>query len=301
MKKIGIVGSMNMDFVLEVDNMPQVGETVLARKFDLIPGGKGANQAYAVGKLSGNVAMLGAVGDDEYGRMLCGNLKAVGVDVSRIKVTPGVNTGTAFISVNAHGDNSIIVAQGANRCVDTAYIDENMDLLGNCDIVVFQLEIPLQTVVYAAKKLKALGKTIVLDPAPARRDIPQELYACVDIIKPNEVELGELLGDETARQCLEQAAERLKEKGVQNVVVTLGGEGAFLSGKNVRPLHCKSEKVKVVDTTAAGDSFTGAMALALSKGDSIESALEFAIRVAGIVVTRKGAQTSVPTLEELLT
>lgn len=300
MKKIVVVGSLNMDFVVNVQEMPLKGETVFSKDFSRIPGGKGSNQAFVLGKLGGNVTMLGAVGKDDTGLALLGNLEKSGVDVSRIKLCDRESTGIAFITVNEAGQNSIIVNQGANKTVDIPYIDSNMDLLESCDIVLFQLEIPLETVIYTAKKAKAMGKTVILDPAPARANLPRELYECVDFIKPNEVEITTLLEDPQAQEHLEAAASSLQGLGVKNVVVTLGGQGAFLQDSQGNATHFLADNsLTVVDTTAAGDSFTAAMAYGLSRGSTIPEAVELAIRVSNIVVTRKGAQSSIPTLEEV--
>lgn len=297
MRKILVIGSLNMDFVINVDHMPLKGETILSGDFDLIPGGKGANQAYATGKLGGSVAMLGAVGDDDYGRALVKNLESVGVDMSHIK-TCG-HTGNAFITVDKNGDNSIIVVQGANAAVDKAYIDENIQLIKDSDIIVLQLEIPLETVCHAAKTAKGLGKTVILDPAPAKSGLPEELIHFVDIVKPNEVELQMLLDDPEADKHLRQSAEMLVSMGAATVAVTLGGEGAYLYRNGEEKRFACEKGLKAVDTTAAGDSFTGALALGLAEGRSIEESIEFAIKVAGIVVTRKGAQTSIPSRDEI--
>ncbi len=300
MKKVVVIGSMNMDHVINVRQMPAVGETILCDGFEMIPGGKGANQAYVLGKLGGEVSMLGAVGADDAGRALCKNLGAAGVDVSRIRQSRKENTGTAVICVDRSGGNSIIVIQGANKAVDVSYIDANMDLLEACDLVLLQLEIPLETVVYAAGKAKSLGKTVILDPAPARTDIPKELYECVDFIKPNEVELAMLVQDEGAETHLEDAALRLQKRGVKNVVVTLGSKGAFLLDAHGRSVRFQADNsVHVVDTTAAGDSFTGAMAYSLSCGSEAVEAVDFAVCVSNLVVTKKGAQTSIPSMEEV--
>lgn len=194
MKKILVIGSMNMDFVTDVPHMPAVGETILAQGLEFVPGGKGANQAFAMGRLGGSVAMLGAVGADTYGERLCENLARAGVDVSQVRRCQEAATSIAVIGVTPQGDNSIIVLPGANRTVDRAYLEEHRGLLEDCDILAMQLEIPLDTVLYAAKEAKALGKTVVLDPAPAVPDLPEELFPCLDLIKPNETELSILTG-----------------------------------------------------------------------------------------------------------
>lgn len=296
MKRILVIGSMNMDFVMEVSKMPRVGETILSKGVQLIPGGKGANQAYAAGKLGGDVSMLGAVGRDEYGKALCESLKSVNADVAFVKEFQGSNTGTAIICVDETGDNSIIVNQEANGLVDVVMIDENTELIENSDIIVLQLEIPIETVIYAAKKAKELGKTVILDPAPARLNLPAELLACVDIIKPNETELEILSG---IRGDMEGACRVLHEKGAKSIIVTLGDKGAVLyRGGEITSFPCE-KKVKAVDTTAAGDSFTAALALGLAKGEILERAIHFAGRVSVMTVTKKGAQTSIPTVDEV--
>lgn len=300
MEKVLVIGSLNCDYVINVEKMPKVGETLLCDRFETVPGGKGANQAYALGRLGGNVSMLGAVGDDNAGAMLRRNLAAVGVDVSRLKCSRQEDTGTAFICVDSSGGNSIIVIQGANRTVDIQYIKDNDDMLKASDIVLLQMEIPMETVAYAAKRAKALGKKVILDPAPARADIPRELYACVDYIKPNEVELGTLVGDERAEERLEESAALLQEMGVRNVVVTLGQKGAFLRDENGRGRYYPAAAgTRAVDTTAAGDSFTAALAYGMSGGCGLHEAMELAICVSGIVVARKGAQTSIPSMDEV--
>ena len=290
MKKILVIGSLNMDFVADVSHIPTVGETILAENFELVPGGKGANQSYAIGKMHGNVAMLGMVGQDTYGERLCENLESVGVDVSRI----------AVIGVIPEGDNSILVIPGANAHVDKSYIMENMDLLEASDIIVVQLEIPLETVMYAVKEARKRGKTVILDPAPAVSDLPDELFACVDVIKPNETELAILLQECSDEENLCTNAKLLQQKGVKNIVVTLGGEGSYLLKEDHTEKRLHADKtVHVVDTTAAGDSYVAGLAVALSRGDSLDEAVELAGRVSNIVVTRKGAQTSIPSFEEL--
>lgn len=299
MKKIVVIGSLNVDFVVNVKEMPLVGETLLASGFELIPGGKGANQSYALGKLGADVSMLGVVGDDAYAKMLLTSLQDAGVDISHIKTENGVSTGIALINVNQRGDNSIIVVQGANKCVTKEYIDCNLDLIKTCDIVIFQLEIPIETVVYAAEIAKKYGKTVILDPAPAPGPLPESLLRNVDIIKPNETELSILTGIEHAENHLKEASDLLKSAGVGCVMVTMGGKGVYVNPSEGAPCLIECDKVEVVDTTAAGDSFTAAVAVSLIHGKDILAAAAYANKVASLVVTRKGAQSSIPTLAEV--
>lgn len=300
MKKILVIGSMNMDFVTDVSHMPAVGETILAQGLEFVPGGKGANQAFAMGRLGGDVAMLGAVGADTYGERLCENLHSAGVDVSQVRRCQEAATSIAVIGVTPQGDNSIIVLPGANRTVDRAYLEEHRGLLEDCDILAMQLEIPLDTVVYAAKEAKALGKTVVLDPAPAVPDLPEELFPCLDLIKPNETELSILTGRPYRPEDLGESARALQAKGVRNVLVTLGGEGSYLLKEDGSEARFPADKtVPVVDTTAAGDGFMAGLCVGLAQGQSLEEAAELAAAVSDIVVTRRGAQSSIPTREEV--
>lgn len=299
MQKILVVGSMNVDFVAPVDHIPQEGETILASGMQINPGGKGGNQAYAAAKLGGDVTLLGAVGTDDYGTLLLNNLSCAGVDVSHVKRAEGVATGMAWITVSVQGNNSIVVIPGANLTVDKAYIDSQMAVLAACDVVVLQMEIPLETVAYVARLAKELGKTVILDPAPAVSHLADDIFSYVDITKPNETELSLLLGDPQAAAHVSAAARALQSRGVSNVAVTLGGDGAFLLEADGEETRFAARKVKTVDTTAAGDSFTAAMALRLSQGAALKEAIPFAMRVAEIVVTRPGAQASIPTPEEV--
>ena len=299
MKKILVIGSLNMDITLRMDRAPEAGETLTAETLLTTPGGKGANQAYAAGKLGGDVAMLGAVGKDAYGDALCRNLASVGVDVSRIKHIEDVSTGTAVIFVEGSGQNRIAIVAGANGLVDRAYMDENMDKIQECDIVILQLEIPLDTVVYAAKRAKELGKTVIVDPAPAVPDIPRELWAYVDYIKPNETELNIILTGKADGLPLFEALKQVQQLGVKNVWVTMGGHGVFFKDENGREETIPSVRVKAVDTTAAGDTFLAAAAVSLSKGKPASEAIAYGNRAAAVAVTRPGAQQSVPTEEEV--
>lgn len=300
MKKILVIGSLNLDMVVNVDHTPVAGETILSDGMELIPGGKGANQAYGAGCLGADVTMLGAVGDDAYGDILLGSLKKAGVNVSRILRRDDSPTGIAIITVNREGDNSIVVAAGANGTLSREDLDRNLDLFKDSDMILFQLEIPMETVLYGAAKAKELGKTVILDPAPAPKRFPTELYQYVDIIKPNETELEILTGMEITEDNLFEAAEVLRSHGVKEVIVTFGGRGVFLNSEKWGTMRVPAKKVTAVDTTAAGDSFTAALAVMLSQNKNLKEAVEFANRVAAIVVTRKGAQSSIPRFEEVL-
>lgn len=300
MGKILVIGSLNIDMVMKVDHMPTVGETILCDGMKLVAGGKGANQACAAGRLGTDVTMLGAIGNDSHGEMQRDSLQRSGVDVSGLITKERVSTGTAFITVNKEGNNSIVVVQGANAQFTPEDIEAHRDLLEECEIVILQLEIPMDTVLYAVKLARTLGKTVILDPAPVPEHFPEELYQYVDIIKPNESELSRLTGIADTQNHLEEAVQIVKDHGVKNVLVTLGGDGVYLDTENEPPVHIPAKKVEVVDTTAAGDSFTAALAAMLLEGKTLKEAAEFANQVSAIVVTREGAQDSIPTLQEVL-
>lgn len=299
MKKILVVGSLNMDMVANVDHTPVVGETILTNMLTLIPGGKGANQAYAAGRLGADVTMLGAVGKDSYADMLLKSLESAGVETSAILRKEEVATGIAMIAVNSDGDNSIIVVSGANAVLTPKDIEDKLELLKNSDIVILQLEIPLDTVFYTAKMAKSFGKTVILDPAPVPKEFPEELLQYVDIIKPNETELSMLTGLTSSGKDIEKGARELKKRGVKDVMVTLGDKGVYIDSEKCGTCQIPGHKVEAVDTTAAGDTFTAALAIMLAQGKDVREAAEFANDVSSIVVTRKGAQSSIPTLEEV--
>lgn len=297
-KKLLIVGSLNMDMVVNVDHTPQVGETVLSRTMELIPGGKGANQAFAAGNLGVDVKMLGVVGNDSYANYQKRSLESAGVDVSKIICREGANTGIAMVTVNREGDNCIIVISGANATLSPEDINSNRDLLEECDAVILQMEIPPETVCYTAKLAKEMGKTVILDPAPVPDNFPEELYQYVDYIKPNRTELAMLTEIPDAEKNLRKATKRIRARGIKNVIVTLGEDGVFIDSEKDGEYRIPAIKVEAVDTTAAGDAFTAALAAKLIEGKSLPEAAKFANCASAITVTRKGAQSSVPTLEE---
>lgn len=302
MSNLLIVGSLNMDTVINVKDMPKPGETVLGKNYELCPGGKGANQAYAAGKLGADVSMIGLVGKDDNGMKLLLNLQSVGVNTSGIQTLDNITSGTAFITVDDEGENSIIVISGANYELRKEHIDNHMDLIDQCDAVIVQLEVPIDVVTYLARIAKSKNKLVILDPAPAPAptNLPLELIKNVDIMKPNETELHALTGMKTESiEQIVQASRSLIEKGVKKVIVTVGSKGTVLVTENDYKIF-PPRKVAAVDTTAAGDSFTAAFATKLIEGFSYDDAIKFGNIVSSIVVTRKGAQNSMPSYEEAI-
>ena len=298
MKKILVIGSLNMDMVAEVHHTPTAGETILTDTMRLIPGGKGANQACAAGKLGAKVTMLGAVGKDSYGRILKDSLRESGVHTQFI-LERETSTGVAFITVNEEGNNCIVVVSGANASLMPEDIQGHLELIKESDIVILQMEIPVETVLFAARKAKELGKTVILDPAPVPKHFPKELFQYLDLIKPNETELKMLTGFGGKEEELNLASGYLRSLGVRDIVVTLGERGVYVNSEKEGIFRILGLKVEAVDTTAAGDSFTAAMALKMAQGENLSKAVRFANHVSAIVVTRKGAQSSIPSIEEV--
>lgn len=299
MKKILVVGSLNMDCVVETPTMPKAGETISGRSVTLVSGGKGANQAYAVGKLGGKVGMIGAVGNDSFGHTLKKNLESVGVETTGLAVMEGETTGQAFITVDDKGENSIIIIAGTNGLVSIELIQNNKKLIEESDIVIMQLEIPVKVVEYVKDLAISMGKQVIVDPAPAVAGLPDSFWSGIDYIKPNETELEILIGRKMkTREELIDGAREMLAKGVKGIIVTLGGDGCLFVTKE-KETFFEANKVTAVDTTAAGDSFTAGFALALSEGRNLEEAIRFGQKVSAIAVTRKGAQTSIPSREEV--
>lgn len=298
-KKILVIGSLNMDMVIPVKELPQKGETILGGSPDYIPGGKGANQACAAGKLGGSVAMLGKVGRDEMGKALKANLAAAGVDVAHVEETPDAPTGMAVIYVSESGSNSIVVVPGANGLCGADYIEANEALIAAHDIIVLQLEIPYEAVFRAIRLAKKHRKLVVLNPAPAPDSLPEEVIASLDYFTPNETEMARIAGLPVGGvEEAVAAGKKLVAEGVGTVLATLGEAGALLVTKDQARV-IPSLRVKAVDTTAAGDTFNGAFVTALAEGMDEAEAIAFGNKAAAISVTRKGAQTSIPTREEV--
>ena len=297
MKNICVIGSLNMDLVVNVDTMPKPGQTIIGSNFKEVPGGKGANQAVAMARLNGNVSMIGKVGEDGFGQTLINSLKNDKVDTTYIQTAKGA-TGVAFITVDKNAQNSIVVSPGANFEVKEDDIDNNIEAIKNSDIVVLQLETPLNTIKYALNKAKELNKYTILNPAPAVK-LDDEIIKNVDLLTPNETELEIISGVSIeTEEDIQKAAQIMIEKGVKELIVTLGSKGSLYINKE-KSMFKKAYKVEAVDTTAAGDSYTGALAVALSQDKNIEDAMDFASKVGALSVLKEGAQSSLPTLEDV--
>ena len=297
MKNICVIGSLNMDLVVNVDTMPKPGQTIIGSNFKEVPGGKGANQAVAMARLNGNVSMIGKVGEDGFGQTLINSLKNDKVDTTYIQTAKGA-TGVALITVDKNAQNSIVVSPGANFEVKEDDIDNNIEAIKNSDIVVLQLETPLNTIKYALNKAKELNKYTILNPAPAVK-LDDEIIKNVDLLTPNETELEIISGVSIeTEEDIQKAAQIMIEKGVKELIVTLGSKGSLYINKE-KSMFKKAYKVEAVDTTAAGDSYTGALAVALSQDKCIEDAIDFASKVGALSVLKEGAQSSLPTLEDV--
>jgi ribokinase len=298
---IVVVGSLNADLVVHVPRFPVAGETISGEGFVVLPGGKGANQACAAGRLGGVVAMVGQVGRDDQGGMLLESLRRAGVDVRLVDEDERAATGVAIISIEATGENQIILAAGANGTFTPERLARALPLIRSASVLLLQLETPLDTVMRAAMEAQTAGVTVVLDPAPAR-DIPDQLLRLASYVTPNEGELARLVGapvaDEPSMAGIDAQAARLIARGATRVLAKLGARGARLitaDGATQWP----ARSVTPVDTTAAGDAFNGAFAVALSEGADLDRAVRFATAAAAISVTRHGAQPSMPSRAEV--
>ena len=301
---IVVIGSINMDLVLRVPRMPLPGETLTGGAFRTIPGGKGANQAVACARMSGKVeaggqqvAMVACVGDDEFGATLRAALVSDGIIDSHVTTVPGVASGIASILVDDNGQNSIVLAGGANDLLSPAHIDAARELIEQSDIVVLQLEVPMATVMHAIRLARSLGKTVVLNPAPAA-SVPADVLALVDYLIPNEIEAAMLAGGEVDASDVKALAAALQKQGSDNIIITLGAKGvhaALYGGDYDFP----AQAVQAVDTTAAGDTFIGGFVAGLASGLDEAEAIAQGQRAAAWSVTKPGAQTSIPYLHEL--
>lgn len=294
---IVVVGSANVDLVVTADRLPKPGETLLGHRFQTFSGGKGANQAVAAARAGGRVAMIARVGADANGRRLVGDLSASGVDTSFVGHVEEPS-GVALIVTAANGENAIVVAPGANNRLDAAAVDQVMPKLAKVTHVLAQLETPMEGVIRAAVWARDLGAAFVLDPAPAQV-LPKALLELTDWITPNEREACTLLGLDRKALAPFEAVRALQAMGPRNVILKMSSKGAVVLVGDADPIHVRPSPVTAVDTTAAGDAFNGAFAVALSEGHSPVEAAEFAAAAAAISVTRRGAQASMPMRGEI--
>jgi ribokinase len=296
--KILVIGSSNTDMVLKTTRFPKPGETIIGGDFFIFQGGKGANQAVAAAKLGGNVSFICKVGNDTFGRNAVKHYSKEGIDISSILVDENSATGVAIITVKSEGEKSIVVASGANALLSVDDLKETSGVLNSSNWILTQLETPITTIEYLADYCRSENKNLVLNPAPAT-NLPLSVYQELYLITPNETETELLTGiavnDEAS---LERAVVVFKSRGVKNVIITLGSTGAYVNcGEFIGFVN--AYKVNAQDTTAAGDIFNGALLVALSNNESWETAVIFASKAAAISVTRMGAQTSVPTRDEV--
>jgi ribokinase len=295
MPDILVIGSLNTDLVVRTPRFPQPGETISGEDLQIFPGGKGANQAVAAARQDTPVSMLGRVGKDNFGDFLLENLQSNNVD-SQFVQRDEASTGTAVIVVDANGQNTIVLSAGANGQVSEA--DISAAPLSGFELLLLQLEIPVETVVAAARRARESGLRVLLNPAPAR-SLPDELITLPDFLVPNETELS-ILADQPVKDIssAESAAQRLLTRGAQTVIVTLGANGALIvTRENTK--HIPPFKVDPVDTTAAGDAFIGGFASALLQNKSLEDAVRYGCACGALATTKLGAQPSLPTKDEV--
>lgn len=290
---IVVVGSLNMDLVVTAPRIALEGETIKGSRFSTMPGGKGANQAVAAGRLGAQVHMVGCVGDDGFGREMLAHLIEENIHTDYVATVPGVSSGVAMITVSESGENSIVIAPGANDRMTSAQVRQAELIIREADLILIQLEIPMEAVEEAVAIANRYKVPVILNPAPARV-LSDDLLRRIDILTPNETE-GKLIvtGQADSDIRVEELLADLQSKGVSSVVMTLGSEGvAYFDGETVQKL--KAYTVKVVDSTGAGDSFNAALGVCLAEGGSLEEAVQFAQKAAALSVTAFGAQASFP-------
>ncbi|PWE42682.1 ribokinase [Pseudomonas prosekii] len=296
--KVVVIGSLNMDLVTRAPRLPRGGETLIGQSFSTVSGGKGANQAVAAARLGAEVSMVGCIGSDAYGQQLRNALLAEQIDCDAISIVDG-SSGVALIVVDDNSQNAIVIVAGANGALTPGVIDRFDSVLQAADVIICQLEVPDATVGHALKRGRELGKTVILNPAPASRPLPADWYAAIDYLIPNESEAAALSGlPVDSLETAETAATRLIGMGAGKVIITLGAQGSlFADGQGFQ--HFPAPQVHAVDTTAAGDTFVGGFAAALASGQSEAEAIRFGQVAAALSVTRAGAQPSIPTLSDV--
>jgi ribokinase len=296
MARIVVVGSSNTDMVVKTDSIPRPGETVIGGDFVTAGGGKGANQATAAARLGADVTFVARVGRDLFGDIAVEAFRQEGMNTDYVTRDETAPSGVALIFVDRHGENVIVVAPGANSCLRPQHVEAARKSIESADALVMQLETPIETVVSAAVVARGSGVKVILNPAPAC-ELPRSLLEMVDILTPNETEAARLAGLDVNDMDPEEAARRLLDLGVGAIVITLGARGGLVvTGDEV--IRFPAPKVVAVDTTAAGDAFSGALAVAVAEGTDMKSAVRFAAAAAAVSVTRVGAQPSLPTRAE---
>lgn len=303
MSKLVVIGSSNTDMIIQVPRLPSPGETILGGAFTTAAGGKGANQAVAAARAGSNVTFVAAVGDDMFGEQALKGFGAEGIYTGLCVIDATAPSGVAQIFVDDDGENCIGVASGANSCLEPGHIDRAAGLFGEDVVVLLQLETPLETVEYAARTAKEKGCTVILNPAPAAV-LPDALFASLDYVTPNANEAELLTGiPVTDESSASRAATALHERGCNNVIITRGENGVFLSERRSSGVHSTTAypafKVEALDTTAAGDVFNGCLAARLVAGDSLDNAIHFAQAAAALSVQVLGAQDSAPKLDAI--
>jgi ribokinase len=298
--RVVVVGSINTDLVARAPHLPRPGETISGHEFSQVAGGKGANQAVAAARIGAQVSMVGCIGSDANGGQRLHDLEAEGIDCAGIEVSQTQPTGVALITVSDEGQNTIVVVAGSNGELTPAQVQRHEAMLRSADVVVCQLESPWDAVHATLALARRLGKTTVLNPAPATEPLPAEWMPLVDYLVPNEVEAAILAGLPVESESgARRAAAELQRAGARNVIVTLGAQGAYLLREGGEGAHFAAPEVRAVDTTAAGDTFIGVFASQLAARHPLDAAIGLAQRAAAISVTRAGAQPSIPTRDEV--
>jgi ribokinase len=298
MSEIVVVGSSNTDMVVKTPRFPEPGETILGGDFYMFPGGKGANQAVAAARLGGKINFICCVGDDIFGQNALEGYKKEGININGALIAKGEPSGVALITVNAEGENEIVVASGANNLLSKTHLEGVSKQIQGVDIILTQLETPIPVIAHLANYCRENKQKLIINPAPAQQlsdEILKELY----LITPNETETRILTGVEvTDETSASRACKALFQKGVKNVLITMGSRGAFFMNNEVH-FTAKAQKVNAIDTTAAGDVFNGALAVCLAQNMPWKESIEFANKAAALSVTKMGAQTSAPYLNEI--
>ncbi|MCW5517789.1 ribokinase [Muriicola sp. Z0-33] len=298
MTKILVVGSSNTDMVVKTPRFPEPGETILGGDFFMFPGGKGANQAVAAARMGGDVSFICCVGDDIFGQNALKGYKKEGINVEGCLKAEGTPSGVALITVNKEGENEIVVASGANNLLSESHILEHKELLNSAEVLLTQLETPMEVVSQLANICKNSGQRFIVNPAPAQ-PLSDAILDGLFLITPNETESKLLTGIEVNdEESAAMACEGFFDKGVQNVIITMGSRGAFFMNKTQKML-IKPPKVTAVDTTAAGDVFNGTLAVFLAEGQGWKESIEQANKAAAVSVTKMGAQASAPFKSEI--